>query len=289
MPVPTKTYYPALSDGYPEASRTDVSIVGLDLQVFGLAEIESNDLPIACVIATHGRGNNATQMAHFAQGILGRAVGLASGKAKKREAIVVTLDQRNHGTRMVDPKANLAYDENPRHLYDMAATVVGGCHDVSLIIDFLAAYLFPHGERVIEEFIPTGVSLGGNVTWRLTRYEPRVSISIPIIGLPFEAFARYLGARAEKMGLAFAPPLYPPSLKPIFDDPVPPDAYRGKKILSLHGEVDTLVPIALGRAELDRIAQNDDVEVWAQPGAGHVVTVEMMDKAAEWIWRWAMS
>lgn len=26
---------------------------------------------------------------------------------------------------------------------------------------FLASYLFPHGERVIDEFIPTGFSLGG--------------------------------------------------------------------------------------------------------------------------------
>jgi hypothetical protein len=28
-------------------------------------------------------------------------------------------------------------------------------------MDFLAAYLFPGGERVIDEFIPTGISLGG--------------------------------------------------------------------------------------------------------------------------------
>jgi hypothetical protein len=44
----------------------------------------------------------------------------------------------------------------------MAACVVGGCHDVSLIIDFLGAYLFPYGERVIVEYIATGISLGGS-------------------------------------------------------------------------------------------------------------------------------
>jgi len=38
---------------------------------------------------------------------------------------------------------------------------VGGCQDVSLIIDFLGAYLFPNGERTIEEFAATGISLGG--------------------------------------------------------------------------------------------------------------------------------
>lgn len=43
-------------------------------------------------------------------------------------------------------------------------SAVGGCHDSSLIIDFLAAYLFPNGERAIEEFAATGISLGGQFT-----------------------------------------------------------------------------------------------------------------------------
>ena len=38
---------------------------------------------------------------------------------------------------------------------------VGGTHDFSLIIDFLAAYLFPNGEKIIDEFMATGISLGG--------------------------------------------------------------------------------------------------------------------------------
>lgn len=46
----------------------------------------------------------------------------------------------------------------------MAACVVGGCQDVSFIIDFLASYLFPTGDRMIDEWIATGVSLGGTIT-----------------------------------------------------------------------------------------------------------------------------
>jgi hypothetical protein len=38
---------------------------------------------------------------------------------------------------------------------------VGGCQDASLIIDFIGAYLFPNGEREIQEFAATGISLGG--------------------------------------------------------------------------------------------------------------------------------
>jgi hypothetical protein len=38
---------------------------------------------------------------------------------------------------------------------------VGGCQDATLIIDFIGAYLFPNGERTIQEFAATGISLGG--------------------------------------------------------------------------------------------------------------------------------
>ena len=39
--------------------------------------------------------------------------------------------------------------------------IAGGCRDVSQVIDYIAAYLFPNGERVIDEYIATGVSMGG--------------------------------------------------------------------------------------------------------------------------------
>ncbi|RSH95099.1 hypothetical protein EHS25_000185 [Saitozyma podzolica] len=283
--------YPSLTLGHPDKSLTTIHIVDLKLNIYGLEEIKGSGLPVAAVIATHGRMNKKEQMGYFAQGLLGEIEQMSKGKEKKRDVIVVTLDQRNHGERTHDRTANLAYDQNERHLYDMAATVVGGCHDVSLIIDFLAAYLFPLGDRVIDEFIATGVSLGGNVTWRLLLSEPRINVAIPIIGLPFTSFAPYLRARAHKMGLAWTPPLYPPSLRPLLEAPAPPNAYRGKKILSIHGADDTLVPIKEGQKDLDKIvkeAEQGDVKVWVVEGKGHVVTGEMVTRTAEWVWRWAL-
>lgn len=44
---------------------------------------------------------------------------------------------------------------------DMTACIVGGAQDVSFVVDFLGAYLFPQGDRTIDEFIATGISLGG--------------------------------------------------------------------------------------------------------------------------------
>jgi hypothetical protein len=46
----TRTDYPALAEGYPSATRTELSIVGLDLSVWGLNEVKGSKLPIACVV-----------------------------------------------------------------------------------------------------------------------------------------------------------------------------------------------------------------------------------------------
>jgi len=46
---------------------------------------------------------------------------------------------------------------------------VGGCQDATLIIDFIGAYLFPNGERTIQEFAATGISLGGKLFYSTLR------------------------------------------------------------------------------------------------------------------------
>lgn len=44
------TDYPSLTNGHSEASCTDISIVGLHVQVYGLKEIQGSSLPIAAVV-----------------------------------------------------------------------------------------------------------------------------------------------------------------------------------------------------------------------------------------------
>ena len=50
--VITTTDYPSLQCGYPSSSKTEISIVGLELRVFGLDEIRQNGsgLPVAAVV-----------------------------------------------------------------------------------------------------------------------------------------------------------------------------------------------------------------------------------------------
>lgn len=93
------------------------------------------------------------------------------------------------------------------------------------------------------------------------------------------------------MGLKWESPLYPPSIRDILEAPLKADVYAGKKILSIHGGSDTLVPLSEGKADLDEIVQQakpGDVEVWVQEGVGHQVTEEMIRKTAEWVWKWAV-
>lgn len=78
-------------------------------------------------------------------------------------------DQRNHGKRTRFRNTNLSFDVNENHLIDMMATIYGGVQDQQLVMDFLPAYLFPHNERRIDEFMAAGVSMGGHTVWRLLR------------------------------------------------------------------------------------------------------------------------
>ena len=93
------------------------------------------------------------------------------------------------------------------------------------------------------------------------------------------------------MGLSFTPPLFPPALSRMFT-PTVKGCYSGKKILSIHGEIDTLVPyshgadsIALARKEC--VESGGEMEIFVQDGAGHVVTPEMLKRVADWVWRLA--
>ncbi|KIR40410.1 hypothetical protein I307_01964 [Cryptococcus deuterogattii 99/473] len=166
-------------------------------------------------------------------------------------------------------------------------------------MDFLGPYLFPNGEKTIESFVITGISLGentGHVTWKLLHDDPRVQIGIPIIGLPFESFPVYLRARALSQGLKWEPPVYPPSLKsfiePIRNPVEEQQKYGGKKILSMHGKEDRLVPYGKGERDLRQIEKWVEEDkgkggvcaIDVQDNVGHVCSIQMLKKAVEWTW-----
>lgn len=79
---------------------------------------------------------------------------------------------------------------------------------------------------------------------------------------------------------------------PLVTAPAPEPGYADKKILSIHGALDELVPYRLGKDKIAKIqagARPGDVEVYVQEGRGHVCTPEMLRRASEWFWRWGLS
>ena len=84
----------------------------------------------------------------------------------------------------------------------LCSLAAGTARDVSFLIDFLPAYLYPlDGPRRITDFWMTGMSLGGHATWLALRHDPRISLGIPIVGCAGE------NARSLHSGCALAEPV----------------------------------------------------------------------------------
>ncbi len=102
--------------------------------------------------------------------------------------IGVSFDQRNHGTRLVDPVSNGAWREgNERHAQDMFGCYNGTAVDVSLLIDHIGSYIFEGMQApfpALERNVVMGVSLGGHAGWQLLFAESRVEAVAVVIGCP---------------------------------------------------------------------------------------------------------
>lgn len=90
--------------------------------------------------------------------------------------------------------------------------------------------------------------------------------------------------------MTWAPPLFPPSIRSLLTTPAPEGVFRGKRILTIHGGDDKLVPYPIGQEEIARIKHEVEsvpvgkLAVQVMDGQGHVVTTDMVKMAAEWIW-----
>ncbi|KAI0636155.1 Alpha/Beta hydrolase protein [Trametes polyzona] len=288
-------------------SKQTLTIAGLVVNVFSQSDAATPADPVAVLFLLHGRLSNAEAVEPVARAILDdvheRRKASAPGQ-KADDLIVVTFDQRNHGTRLVDERANWHWDgtekNNVRHAIDMYAIQTGTSRDVSFLIDFLPAYLFPHDERTVGQWLVSGISLGGHASWITLRNEPRVRLGIPIIGCP--DFLRLMSARAVENGLAVAPPYFPASLLAYVrahDPAAAPHTGRegnpfwGKRVLVLCGAEDTLVPWKAGEAFVNELNVGEGEaggvkEVWVEDGTGHRCSEGMVKRAAEFVWKYAL-
>lgn len=189
--------------GTPEpVSAVQYHIAGILVTVHGLDEVAASTKDVAVLWLLHPRLQTQACMAPFAATMIrawnqhqGRGSGSRRSKPPKG-LIAVSFDQRNHGTREVSAIANEAWRSgNERHALDMFSCYAGTAADVSLLLDYLAGYVFPRDERRIVQSLVLGVSLGGHAAWHCVMQDARISAAVVTIGCP--DYARVMTDRAR--------------------------------------------------------------------------------------------
>lgn len=308
------------------------NIAGVLLTVYGLEELSSTRGDIACLWLLHGRGDTQDSMAFTAAALLD--AWKTKRKSGERGLICVCFDQRNHGSRMIDNRANESWrGGNETHGPDMFTLFSGTAQDVSMLITHLPSYL---------PFTPTfhicgGVSLGGHATWQCLLNDSRIRAGIVVVGCP--DYVRLMTDRAIRSKLPSCMATDPPGRnflgskdfpKPLIEaverfDPAgillgeldtvtgddhrhPPsasetarltpimrDRLAGKKILTLSGGKDRLVPYKQGEPFLTWLKKALNMETgWfndhgttlddiIDPNAGHEFSAAMRAEAEQWL------
>jgi len=286
--------------------KTTIPVAGLVVHVHTQDGIDlKSGRPVAAVFLLHGRLGEAqsTQIDGLATSILSRTRDAGQTQSVAKDLIVVTFDHRNHGTRLVEAQSNEGWARkgkgvhNAKHAIDMFAIQTGTARDVSFLIDFLPAYLYPDGESQIVDWEVIGISLGGHSVWIVLTKEPRVSLGIPIIGCP--DFLSLMEGRAKASGIPLTAPYLPDSLRTYIKQHSPTatsydttsttnNPFLKKDILVLSGAVDKLVPWECSRPFVEALVVGEYAtkRVVLQEGAGHEVTPEMQTHAADFVWRW---
>lgn len=269
-----------------DVSRTTVHVGGLPVNMFGWDELTplssgrgasaSASPRITIVLHMHGRTGSASKSEGLVRQLYDRIrkskLASQAQTGQQSDFLVCSFDQRNHGHRKTSEIAQKAWKEgNKSHAVDLYAMYDGTARDVSFLLDYLPAYLFPHDERQVTTWAVTGQSLGGHAVWHVLQNEPRVRIGVPMIGMP--DISRLLARRTASNFVPNAPPAVPGHLRAHIarTDPAavasanaaaaagagggvqPPNPYWGKKILVLSGQDDRLVRWEYSAAFVDAL------------------------------------
>ena len=187
----------------PQISTHHFTIAGILVRVYGLDELPSPCSEVACMWLLHARLQTQAAMEPIAAVIIHdwnkRIRERRAGSEKRPIGLIgVSFDQRNHGSRQVDERANEAWrsrNSNPTHAQDMFSSYRGTAIDASLLIDHLPSYLFTTSNRKITQHIVLGLSLGAHASWHVLFHDPRVTTAVICIGCP--DYIRMMSDRAR--------------------------------------------------------------------------------------------
>ncbi|GMF78500.1 unnamed protein product [Aspergillus oryzae] len=159
----------------------------------------------------------------------------------------------------------------------------GTTDDIKLVMKYLASYV--DGIFHPTQFIVTGVSLGGHITWNMLAEEPSIAGAIIIVGSP-----NLTDMLVERLGYASLSDIpqntkeWPRSIERLYrerDQAL--EKIVGKKILILNGALDTLVPSKFTDPWVAKYAHQNDVKFIVQEDCGHVLSFRMMEEVVEWV------
>ena len=102
-----------LAPNVPNASVRKYVIGGIEVDVHGVDELNPITKEVACLWLLNPRLGDRHQMTPIANAVVAR---MRRASNTQTGLIVATFDQRNHGSRLVNPLSNQAWrDGNPRH------------------------------------------------------------------------------------------------------------------------------------------------------------------------------
>ncbi|KAL2757963.1 hypothetical protein ACRALDRAFT_1074774 [Sodiomyces alcalophilus JCM 7366] len=203
----------------PKVSKRTILMAGLPCDIYGLEELASAALSehgvssgLSCLWLHHPRTRSKEDMGSFAERIMNhwhrrqaqqQPQNQEGSSRRRRGLIAVAFDQRNHGGRMVEERANRAWrNGNPAHAIDMFGGIAGMVTDTQGLMDLVAGYVRMEVEGIlqrhdagrgggkaewdvkVDQHLVLGVSLGGHSAWQALFAEERIKAGVVIIGCP---------------------------------------------------------------------------------------------------------
>ncbi|CAK7231768.1 hypothetical protein SCUCBS95973_008032 [Sporothrix curviconia] len=125
----------------PAVSRRTIPMAGLLVDLYGLAELPADTESVSVLWLHHPRLRSREDMADIGARCVHAVAEDSQKRGTRHRLVAAAFDQRNHGSRLVSPRANTAWREgNPTHAQDMFGMIAGTVTDTHLLIDLVGGY-----------------------------------------------------------------------------------------------------------------------------------------------------